>query len=53
MRPYVAMYKGKTIHVVAPSSYAAQQEAAAIFKAKKAHDVTVYLADVVHNPSVL
>lgn len=53
MRPYIAMYKGKKIEVTAASSYAAQQQAAALFKAKKTYEVTVYLADVVHNPSAL
>ena len=46
MRHYKAFYKGRTVTVVAESSYKAQQEAAAFFKAKKAWEVTVLLADV-------
>lgn len=46
MRKYKAFYKGKTYDLEAESSYAAQQAAAKYFKAKKAYEVTVVLADV-------
>ena len=47
-RPYVAFYRDKRLELFAPSSYAAQQKAAAQFRAKKSYEVTVILADVVH-----
>lgn len=52
---YVCLYDGKRIEVDAPSSYAAQQKAAALFKARKPWQVTVVLAEkngqsVVHLP---
>lgn len=52
---YIAFYKGKQIEVYADTKYAAQQEAAKLFKAKKSYDVTVELAEkdgepVVHLP---
>jgi hypothetical protein len=53
MRPYIAFYRGKQTTVHAPSSYAAQQLAAAFFKARKAYDVTVMLADVIHDGAAL
>ena len=46
MRQYKAFYKGRTCIVIAESSYKAQQEAAAFFKAKRSYDVTVLLTDV-------
>jgi hypothetical protein len=42
---YIAFYKGKQTEVWAKTSYEAQQKAAAFFKAKKAYDVTVQLAE--------
>jgi hypothetical protein len=45
MNGYIALYKNKKIEVFALTSYAAQQYAAQVFKAKKAHEVTVYLAE--------
>ena len=39
------MYKGKKIELYSTSSYNAQQDAAKIFKAKKAYDVSVYLVE--------
>lgn len=42
---YIAFYKGKQTEVYANTSYEAQQKAAAVFKAKKAYDVTVVLAE--------
>ena len=44
MHTYIAMFKGKQIEVKADTSYAAQQEAVKVFKAKKSYDVSVYLA---------
>jgi len=45
MNGYKAFYRGKSIDVYADSSYAAQQQAAKIFKAKKSYDVTVMLCE--------
>lgn len=42
---YVAFYKGKRIEVYAESSYKAQLAAAEKFKAKKAWEVAVVLAE--------
>ena len=53
MRPYIAFYRGKHTEVTASSSYAAQQLAAAHFKARKAYEVTVMLADVEHSGAAL
>lgn len=55
MNGYVTFYKNKRHEVQAKSSYEAQQIAVKFFKAKKAHHVTVVLAEkdgeqVVHNP---
>jgi hypothetical protein len=47
MRTYVAFYKGRQLTVQAESSYKAQQQAAAKFRARKSYEVTVVLADVV------
>ena len=41
MNTYKAFYKGKQMDVEAQTSYAAQQKAAGLFKAKKSYDVTV------------
>jgi len=46
MNGYKAFYKGRSIEIFADSSYQAQLKAAAIFKAKKAYDVTVMLCEV-------
>lgn len=43
MNTYKAFYKGKQMDVEAQTSYAAQQKAAGLFKAKKSYDVTVVL----------
>lgn len=53
MRPYKAFYKGKTHDLQAESSYAAQQAAAKFFKAKKAWEVIVVLADVAVDTTAL
>jgi hypothetical protein len=50
---FIAFFKGRTLTVEAPTSYAAQQKAAALFKARKSYDVTVMRADITHNPAVL
>jgi hypothetical protein len=46
---FIAFYKGKSIEISAPTSYAAQTMAAAKFKAKKAYEITVMRADIEHN----
>lgn len=45
MYGYKAFWRGKTTEVRAASSYEAQQKAAAIFKTKKRHEVTVVLCE--------
>lgn len=45
MNGYKAFYKGKSIEVLAPSSYDAQLNAARLFKARKSYDVTVVLCE--------
>ena len=45
MNGYIAFYHGKQIEVHAETSYKAQQTAVSIFKAKKAYEVTVMLAE--------
>lgn len=56
MKQYIAVHskKGK-VTVEAESSYSAQCKAADKMgvKPNKRHEVSVFLADVVHNPSVL
>lgn len=44
-RPYVAFYRDKRHELYAESSLQAQRRAAKFFRAKKAWDVTVVLAD--------
>ena len=45
MNGYVCFYKGKRVEVYADSSYAAQQRAATLLKAKRSYEVTVVLAE--------
>ncbi len=45
MNGYICFYKGKQVEVYADTSYAAQQKAAVLFKAKKSYDITVMLAE--------
>ncbi len=45
MNGYKALYKGKWLEVYAETSYQAQQQAAKLFKAKKAYEVTVILCE--------
>jgi hypothetical protein len=45
MNGYIAFYKGKRIEVHAETSFEAQQEAARRFKARKAYEVSVMLAE--------
>lgn len=47
MNGYIAFYRGKQVEVYAATSYEAQQKAAAVFKARKSHEVTVMLAEIV------
>lgn len=51
MNGYICFYKGKRIEVWADSSYAAQQVAAARFRAKKSYEVTVCLAETPDGPT--
>ena len=56
MNGYKAFYRGKSIEVYAASSYEAQVKAAALFKAKKAYEVSIVLCElqgeqVTHTPS--
>ena len=53
MNNYECFYKGKRLSVKAASSYAAQTEAAKLFKARKSYDVTVVLADQSVSPASL
>lgn len=55
MNGYVAFYRGKRAEVRASTSLDAQRQAAALFRARKAHEVTVVLAEkqgeqVTHTP---
>jgi hypothetical protein len=45
MHGYVALYRNKRAEVFADTSYEAQQKAAAIFKARRAWEVSVYLVE--------
>lgn len=45
MNGYIAHYKNKQCEVYANTSYEAQTKAAAIFKAKKQYEVSVYLCE--------
>lgn len=49
---YVCFYKGKRTEVYAPTSFAAQENAAKFFKAKKSWEVTVVLAEKKGQPVV-
>lgn len=56
MNGYIAFYRGRRMEIWAETSYAAQQEAARKFKAKKPHEVVVVMAEradgspVIHTP---
>lgn len=52
MNGYMCFYKEKVIAVYADSSYAAQQKAATLLKAKRAYEVTVVLAEKDGEPVV-
>ena len=45
MNGYKAFYRGKELEVYAETSYAAQLQAAATFKARKSYEVSVYLCE--------
>lgn len=45
MNGYKCFYRDKTCDVYAPTSYAAQEKAARVFKAKKRYEVTVMLCE--------
>jgi hypothetical protein len=50
---YICFYRGRRIEVRALRSYDAQETAAKIFKAKKAHEVTVVLAERPNGETVI
>ena len=52
MNGYIAFYKGRKCEVHAETSYAAQLEAAKMFKAKKRFEVTVVLSEKDGQPVV-
>lgn len=52
MNGYICFYRGRKIEVLADTSLQAQTKAAAQFKARKAYDVTVMLAERNNNPVV-
>lgn len=45
MNGYIALYRGKQMEVRAATSLAARDEAAKAFRARKAHEVSVYLCE--------
>ena len=45
MNGYICLYRNKQCEVYANTTYEAQTKAAAIFKAKKQYEVSVYLAE--------
>lgn len=58
MNGYICFYKGKKIEILAESTYEAQKKAAVIFKAKKAFEISIMLAEkdgkqVTHSTSSL
>lgn len=58
MNGYKAFYKGKSIDVLAATSFEAQQVAATKFKARKSYEVTVILCEkdgeqITHDPAIL
>jgi hypothetical protein len=55
LRPYIVLgpKAGQRVELHAKSSYDAQEQGAKLLKVKKSWQVSVYLADVVHNHSIL
>ena len=45
MNGYIALYRGRKHELYADTLFAAKQKAVEHFKAKKPHEVTVYLAE--------
>jgi hypothetical protein len=45
MNGYMAFYRGKQIEVYAATTYEAQRKAAELFKARKAHEVSVLICE--------
>ena len=45
MNGYICLWRDKRVEVYAPTSYAAQQEAAKRLGAKKTYEITVVLAE--------
>jgi len=57
MNGYLAYYKNQKIEVFAETAYQAQKKASVILKAKKSHEVDVYLCEVgnkqvTHTPTI-
>lgn len=46
MNTYECFYRSKRTSVLAPTSYAAQQQAAVYFKTRKGYEITVVLAEL-------
>lgn len=53
MFSFIAFYNGKQTTVRADTSFKAQALAAAHFKAKRAHQVTVMRADITHSTATI
>lgn len=53
MNGYKAFWRGREIEVYAPTSYAAQLEAARIFKARKSYEVSVIICERADGSTVL
>lgn len=53
MNGYKAFWRGREIEVYAPTSYAAQLEAARIFKARKSYEVSVIICERADGSAVL
>lgn len=51
--PYVCLYRGKQLIIHAPTTYRAQQLAAAAFRTKKPWEISVLRADITHSTASL
>lgn len=45
MNTYIAFYRGRRVEVQADTTYEGQRKAAKLFRARKAYEVTVMLAE--------
>ena len=50
MNGYICFYRGKRVEVHADTTIEAQTKAAAVFKAKKAYEISVHLAEKAGEP---